>query len=104
MLREKNDLTDVIGGVGDGAIQRFDSDERFAANIDGAFEVRGRQGLDRREGDAPRLVPPTEHVAARYLDRHLELVVSIAIRLLAIGGQEIAEPRPQVAGDVLDDD
>src|SRR5439155_5879383 len=90
--------------MGDRSVQRLDDQERLSADADRADQVVGRERLDRAERGREPLAPPAQHHGARHAFGHLELAVTIAIGLLAVGREEVAEPRPQVPGDVLHDD
>ena len=103
MLREQHDLSDVHRRVRHRSIQRFDDEERFVADVHGAIEVPGCEGLDRAERCGPPRLPARHHLIARRPLGHLEFRIAVAIRLLAVSRQEIREARSQVAGNVLDD-
>jgi hypothetical protein len=56
----------------------------------------------RIEEDLPAFCSATLDVLARLPRRDDELRIAIAVRLLAVGGQEIRPARPHVAGEVLE--
>jgi len=104
MLGEEHDLADVIGSVCREAVDCLDDVKGLAANGDGPVEILGCEGLDRRESYRPALLPPPADVVPRYTVRHFKLGVAVPVGLLAVGRQEIAETRSQVAGQMFDDD
>src|SRR5581483_1097457 len=98
VLREKDNLADVIRGMRGRPIERLDHGERFVADVDGAFEIRGSEPIELAQHHLPRGVPARDELAARERLR-LELRVAVAIRLLAVRRQELLKTRAEVAGD-----
>ena len=85
-------------------MQRFDHRECLAADVHGALEVVWRQSVEFADHDVPRGVPLRHHRDAVHVRPRFELCVPVAVRLLAVVGQEPGEPRPQVASDVVHHD
>ena len=104
MLGEKDDLTDVIGVMRHLAIQRLDDAQRLAADGDFEQDVFFSEGVERLEQHRPPALPVGHHRLTRGPAGNLEFTVAVAVGLLAVAGEEVGEPRPQVARHVLDDD
>jgi hypothetical protein len=104
VLREEDDLTDVVGVVGDLTIERLDHGMALSPDVHVAQQVVVLQRIERGEEDRPAAFPVGHDRCAIGWHVDLELAVAIAIGLLAIGREEIGEARPQVAGLVLHDD
>src|SRR4051812_30266100 len=51
MFGDVDDLTNMVGGVGDGSVQRFDYQQRLVPDVNRAREVFRRECLDRRHED-----------------------------------------------------
>src|ERR1051325_7370889 len=101
--RQQNDLSDVIGDVGDRPRQRFVDRVILPANGDDLRQVVIAQLGERRFQNLPAFLP--------YLFRLLVAVlpfgkfgIPVAPTLFAVAGQKIGEARDQVAADVADDD
>jgi hypothetical protein len=104
VLRQVDDLADVIRGVRDRSVQRLDDEKGFPPDVDGPLEVLGLQGLDRRQRDREALVPRRQKVVPRRRRRHLEFAVAVPAGLFPVRGQKVGEARSQVSSDVLHDD
>ena len=102
MLRQQNDLADVMRIVGELAIDGLHHGVLFAANGDGAGQVGVGERLQRGEEAGPARFPHRQEFGARC-GRLFEFAVAIAVGLLAVGGEEVGPARAHVAGHVLHD-
>src|ERR1700730_6030902 len=88
VLREQDDLTDMIGGVCRQAVQRLDDEKGFAANRDRSSQIVTGERLQRRKGNYPGILPQHVDLVPRYAFRHFELGVAVAVGFLTVGLQE----------------
>ena len=93
MIRDVPQL--AIDGLQDGM--------SLAADGDGAGEIGIGERLDGGEEAAPAVFPQVKQLGARR-GRVDELAVAVAIRLFAVGGEEVGPARAHVARHVLHDD
>ena len=98
--RQLHDLAAVVGGVVNRPQQRLQDGVRLAADGDLAAQVGGGEAGEARLQTLPAGAPRGEH---RLLVHHVvaKLGVAVAVRLLAVRGQEVGEPGAQVAAYVL---
>jgi hypothetical protein len=61
------------------SIERFDHEERFAANVNGPVEIRRTERLERAKRDRPPFIPALQDVCARFMARRFEFTVAITI-------------------------
>src|SRR5579863_6289816 len=104
MLGQENDLASVLGVVRDLPIHRLQDGMGLAANCDRAHDVLWLKAFDGREHACPTLFPPAHDIRTGSGRCHFEFLIAIAVWLLAIGGQEVGEPRAHVARQMLDED
>lgn len=104
MLRQKDDLSDVTGVVGERAIERLHHRVGFLPDVDSAQEIVWLQRIESTEHALPALLPPAEKFLARRLTGQFELLIAMPVWFLAVRGKEIREARPHVARDVLHQD
>ena len=65
---------------------------RLATNGDGALQVFGVKRIESLENQLPILLPRAEHFLALGIVVHDKFAVTVAVRLLAVTGQEVGEP------------
>src|SRR5215218_10350360 len=103
MFRKESDLPDMIGGVGDPTVDGLHRRVRLGPDEDRLAEILHGEAVQGPEQAAPSLLPGgQESVAAGSLMR-LELGVTVAVRLLSIGGEEVGPSGSKVARQVLED-
>lgn len=101
MLREINDLADVIGVMSDLTIDSLDDRVVLTANRYGAHQIVRPKRLDCRKDTLPTLFPIRQHLVFGCTRQHLEFHVAIALRLLAVSGKKVSPARQHVARHVL---
>src|SRR5687768_11385177 len=101
MLGQENDLPDVVSVMGQLPVYGLDDSVRFAADSDGFGKVSFGQRLHVVEQCSPSAFP-SPHQQLASVARRLKFHIAVAVRLLAVGREEVAPPRIKVAGDVLD--
>jgi hypothetical protein len=96
---DQHDLADVIGRVGQRALDGERDRMRLAADGDGFFDVDLRERLDRV---SPRLPAAVEkfHQRRSIVGPIFEFRVAVAIGLFAIGREKVGPPTEQVAAEV----
>src|SRR5271166_2230542 len=97
VLRQKDDLPDVIRVVRNLAVDGLEHGMRLAANGDGALQVLGMKRIDGLKDHLPILFPRAEHFFALSLGVHDKFAVAMAVGLLAVAGQKISEAGAHVA-------
>ena len=102
MLRQVDDLADVLAVVHELAVDRVDDREALAPDEDDAREVLGLQRIEGGEEDPPAVLPALDERRLRGEPR-LELCIAVAVRLLAVGREKVRPAGAHVAGDVLDE-
>ena len=103
MFRQQDDLADVVGVVGELAVNGLHDGVGFAADGDGAGEIGVGERLKSGEQAGPACFPGGEERGAGG-GRHFEFAVAITGGFFAVGGQKIGPAGDHVAGDVFDDD
>ena len=76
----------------------------FPADEDGPSEVRRAEGRERVEQHRPALLPARQEPLPGVGIVDNEFLIAAAVRLLAIGGQEVPPAPEQVSRDMLHDD
>ncbi len=105
VLGEQYDLADVLGDVRHRAVHCRDGGQRLTAHVNGRQEIGRAELGERIEQCRPSGVPQIPMIArAARLVCHDELSVTIALRLLAVGREEIGPAGLQISTDVLHDD
>src|SRR6201987_5211245 len=102
MLRQENDLSDVLGVVGNLAIDGLQYRVRFAANRDCTHDVFGLERIDCPENAGPAFFPPCHHFAAGRGGAYFEFPVAEAVGLLSIAGEKVGEAGAHIASQMLD--
>ena len=101
MLREINDLADVISVVRDLPIDGLNHGVILAADPDCAHQVFRLERLDGIKDAFPTLIPVSDHLVFRRPGEHHKFDIAIALRFLAVSGKKIGPAREHVAGQVL---
>src|SRR5581483_556183 len=104
VLGEENNLPAVIRVVPELPHDRLHDGVGLAANGHGAAYVLGLEQGDGIEHVLPTGFPPAHDVVAGRVRVHDEFLVAVAIRLFAVGSEEVSEAGTHVAGQMLDDD
>ena len=102
MLGQEYDLPDVLGVVGERAVERLHNRMRFLADGHGAEHIFMLERIEGGENAGPALLPPAEYFFARCGAVSSNSRSRKTVGLLAIGSQKIGKARARVAGDVLD--
>src|SRR5208282_5482726 len=103
MLRDINDLADVIGVMSDLAVNRLHHGMALAANANGAAEVLVGERGEGVEHDFPCRFPQRQNFGAG-LRRLFKLGIAIAGGHLAVGGEKVRPARGHVASQMFHDD
>src|SRR5215831_10896300 len=83
MLRQQDDLPDVVRIMRDLAVDRLHHRVRLASNRDCAVHIRFRQRLERAKHSVPSVFPQCQQGLSR-LRRRFEFGIAIAIRLFTV--------------------
>jgi hypothetical protein len=94
-----DDLPDVVARVRERAMERCVDREGLVPDPDRLREVGVRERGERLEQDVPALAPLGEQLLARD-GADGELLLALALGLLAVAREEVGEARPEVPGDV----
>src|SRR5262250_1473497 len=103
MLGQVDDLSAVVSVVSKGAVEGLQYCMWFMANSHGVHQMFGRERVDCGKDDFPAISPPAHDVRTSGSGRKFKLLVTMAIGLLTVGGQEVGEAGAHVSGNVLHD-
>src|SRR5262249_54734060 len=99
-----HDLPHVVRRMSQGPVDRLEDRVRLAADDDGPFQVILAEPRPALEQRGPPRLPAGQEARpgiARYDD---ELAVAVPAGLFAVAGEKVGPPRPQIAGEVFDDE
>ena len=103
MLCQQNDLADMIGVMGQLAVDRLNDSMSLAPYRYGAREIARPEPFDIVKKRLPARFPELHQAVSGVTDQ-FELRVAVAVGLFAIRGQKVAPAGMQVTGNMFDND
>src|SRR5579859_4855098 len=97
VLGDVDNLSDVVGIVGELPINGLQNAVRLASNKDGAFKIGIGERRKRCKQSGPTGLPPANKYRLRVGRSDFKLSITITAGFLAIGGQEIGPAGKQIA-------
>jgi hypothetical protein len=98
----KHNLPDVLSIVCDLAVDRLQHSVRLTANRHRAHGVFWLERIERRKHSRPSFLPPAHHFATRRRRVQFKLLITMAVGLFTVAGEEIREARAHIARQMLD--
>ena len=104
-LSDVYDLSDMVGVVGQLAIDSIDGQQWFVAYVDGTQQVVCGQAAQGAQQAVPSLIPLFDQlVAGRMFSLQAEFGLSVPVRFFSVFRQEIGPSADHIATEVPDND